>query len=313
VIDFAYRIHSQIGHHCTGARVAGRLVPLRYVLQNGDTVEIITTERQTPSRDWLKIVKTPRAKERIRAFLKTQQAVRSLEVGREILQRDLVRFDLDVERLTRDGTLERVAQELAIKSAETLVREVGYGKLTTREVLERLVPSAVLEEGAARTRGALQRILRAVSRRPDVGGVRVSGAGDVLTRFARCCDPLPGERIVGFITRGRGVTVHATGCPKALEPDPQRRVQCVWDPDSKSPRPARLEVLCVDEPGLLAAISKTIAHSGINIRKAEVRSIQDHKAVATFEIMVEHVDDMSRLMRNLTRVRGVTRVERLHA
>jgi guanosine-3',5'-bis(diphosphate) 3'-pyrophosphohydrolase len=313
VIDFAYRIHSQVGHHCTGARIAGRLVPLRYVLQTGDTVEIITTERQTPARDWLKIVKTPRAKERIRAFLKTQQSVRSLEVGREILQRDLMRFDLDVERLSKDGTLERVSQELALKNVDTLVREVGYGKLTSREVLERLVPSAVLEEGAARTRGALQRILRAVSRRADTGGVRVSGAGDVLTRFARCCDPLPGERIVGFMTRGRGVTVHATGCPKALEPDPQRRVQCVWDPNVKSPRPARLEVLCVDEPGLLAAISKTIAQSAINIRKAEVRSIQDRKAVATFEIMVEHVDDMSRLMRNLTRVRGVTRVERLHA
>ncbi|HEY8517865.1 MAG TPA: bifunctional (p)ppGpp synthetase/guanosine-3',5'-bis(diphosphate) 3'-pyrophosphohydrolase [Candidatus Binatia bacterium] len=314
VIDFAYRIHSEVGHHCSGARVGGRLVPLRYQLQSGDTVEIITTRRQTPARDWLKWAKTPRAKEKIRAWIKAQQAARSMEVGREILARDLARHHLDFGKLTRDGTLERVAHEFGLKNLDALMSQVGYGKLTARQVLEKVVPESELATPQQEKEGTLQRLFRAVARRPGTSGVKVSGVDDVLVRFARCCDPLPGERIVGFITRGRGVTVHAMGCVKVLEADPQRRVDCVWRDDTDHvPRPVRLEVMCVDEPGLLAAITKAIAQSGINISKAESRSVPDQKALNTFEVMVQHADDLTRVMRNLTRVRGVMRVERLRA
>jgi GTP pyrophosphokinase len=132
-----------------------------------------------------------------------------------------------------------------------------------------------------------------------------------MVRFARCCDPLPGESITGFMTRGRGVMVHASECAKALEADPLRRVQVRWDGKVDSPRPVRLEVMCVDQPGLLAAISKAIAQTGVNIRKAEARGIADSKALNTFEVMVSNVDDLKRVMRNLTRVRGVMRVDRL--
>ena len=313
VIDFAYRIHSQVGHQCSGARVNGRIVPLRYPLQSGDTVEIITTQKQTPSRDWLKIVKTARAKECIRAWVKQQQATRSLAVGREILARDFARHHLDLTKLMKEGGLDRVASEIGAKNFETLVSDVGYGKLTSRQVIEKVLPGADLDGGPVEKEGALQRLFRAVARRPGTGGVRVSGVDDVLVRFARCCDPLPGERIAGFITRGRGVTVHAFDCVKVLEADPQRRVDCVWEGGAQTLRPVRLEVMCIDEPGLLAAISKAIAQSGINISKAEARSIPDRKALNTFELMVEHADDLSRVMRNLTRVRGVMRVERLRA
>ncbi len=312
VIDFAYRIHSQVGHQCTGARVGGRLVPLRYQLQSGDTVEIITTQRQTPSRDWLKLVKTPRAKEKIRAWIKQQQATRSLEVGREILARDLERVQLDLNRLVRDGSLERVAHQLGVRGPEALLAEVGYGKIAARQVIEALVPG-VGGGGPGEREGALQRLFRAVARRPGGAGVRVSGIEDVLVRFARCCDPLPGERIAGFITRGRGVTVHAMDCVKVLEADPQRRVDCVWDMGAQSPRPVRLEVMSVDEPGQLAAISKAIAQTGINITKAEARGIPDRKALHTFEVMVGNAEDLGRLLRSLTRIRGVMRVERLRA
>jgi GTP pyrophosphokinase len=311
VIDFAYRIHTQVGHQCTGARVGGRLVPLRYQLQSGDTIEIITTQKQTPSRDWLKIVKTARAKEKIRAWVKTQQATRSHEVGREILARDFARHGLDLAKLQRDGTLEKAAYQLGARNFEALVADVGYGKLTARQVIEAVNPDATRKEGGERE-GTLQRLFRAVARRPGTG-IRVSGIDDVLVRFARCCDPLPGERITGFITRGRGVTVHAMDCVKVLEADPQRRVDCVWDSTEKSPRPVRLEVMSVDEPGQLAGISRAIAQSGINITKAEARSIPDRKALHTFEVMVGHADDLTRLMRSLTRVRGVMRVERLRA
>jgi GTP pyrophosphokinase len=285
-------------------------VPLRYQLQNGDTVEIITTDHQTPSRDWLKFVKTARAKERIRAWSKAQQATRSVEVGREILARDLARFDLDLVRLARDGALERVAHELGVKDFATLVAEVGYGKIMARQVIERLVSPEQIDK-PPEPEGALARLFRVVARRPEAAGVRVGGLEDILVRFARCCDPLPGERIAGYMTRGRGVTVHAAGCPKLVEADPQRRVTCVWDGGPSLPRPVRLEVLCVDQPGLLAGISKAIAQSGINIRKAEARPVADGKSLNTFEVMVAHAEDLMRVMRNMMRVRGVMRVDRI--
>ena len=309
VVDFAYRIHSEVGHRCTGARVGGRLVPLRYQLQNGDIVEIITTQKQTPSRDWLKFVRTPRAKERVRAWVKEQQASRSLEVGREILARDLSRVGLDVARLLREGVLERAAEALDQKDAESLIAQVGYGRMTSREVLAEIDPEADLDHPVEP--GRLERIIRSVSRKSAEGGVRVSSLPDVLVRFARCCDPIPGERIAGFLTRGRGVTVHATGCSRVLEADPLRRVDCVWDAEITAPRPVKIEVGCVDERGQLAGISRAIAAAGINIRKAESRAIEDGKAVNTFEVLVQNIEDLARLIRRLRKLKGVISVERI--
>ena len=310
IVDFAYRIHSEIGHRCTGARVGGRLVPLRYNLQNGDTIEIITTQHQQPSRDWLKMAATPRAKERIREWIKSEEATRSVEVGREILAKDLSAFQLDLVELSKDGTLDRVARELGVDDFAMLVTEVGYGKITARQVLERLVPEAEFDRPEVRE-GPLARLFRVVSRRPSANGIRVSGLDDVLVRVARCCDPLPGEPIAGLMTPGHGVAVHSSECATALEADPQRRVTCVWDPQSESLRPIRLEVLCVDQPGLLAAISKAISQTGVNIRNADARGIEDDKALNTFEVMVVDVGDLNKVIKNLSRVKGVMRVERV--
>jgi guanosine-3',5'-bis(diphosphate) 3'-pyrophosphohydrolase len=309
VVDFAYRVHSEVGHRCTGARVGGRLVPLRYQLQNGDMVEIITTQKQTPSRDWLKFVRTPRAKERVRAWVKEQQASRSLEVGREILARDFARVGLDVARLVREGVLASAAEALNQKDADSLIAQVGYGRMTSREVLAEIAPEADLDHPSEP--GRLERIIRSVSRRTAEGGVRVSSLPDVLVRFARCCDPIPGERIAGFLTRGRGVTVHAATCSRVLEADPLRRVDCVWDTENQAPRPVKIEVGCVDERGQLAGISRAIAGAGINIRKAESRAIEDGKAINTFEVMVQNIEELGRLIRRLSRLKGVISVERI--
>lgn len=310
VIDFAYRIHSEVGHRCTGARVGGRLVPLRYKLRNGDMVEIITTQHQRPSRDWLKIVATPRAKERIREWIKGEEARRSVEVGREILARDLGHLGRDLNKLLRDGTLDRVAHEFGLDDADALVTEVGYGKLIARQVLERVVPAEELDKPEVR-KGPLARLFRVVSRRSSAGGIRVSGLEDVLVHVARCCDPLPGETITGLVSQGSGVVVHSAECAVALEADPQRRVTCVWDGKPEALRPIRLEVLGVDQPGLLAAVSKAIAQSGVNIRNADAREIEDGKAKNTFEVMVGDVGDLNKVIRNLTRVKGVMRVDRV--
>jgi GTP diphosphokinase / guanosine-3',5'-bis(diphosphate) 3'-diphosphatase len=311
IIDFAYRIHSEVGRHCAGARVNGRIVPLRYLLQSGDTVEIITTPTQQPSKDWLKLAKTSRAKARIRTYVKAQQSQRSIAVGREILERDLARHHFDLGTLRKDGTLQRVLGELELKDEEALLAELGYGKLTSQQVLARIVPELELERRREQREGALARIMRLVSRQQKTA-VRVSGLDDVLVRFAKCCQPLPGERIAGFITRGRGVTVHAADCPKVLETDPQRRVDVAWESGSKSlPRPVRIEVTCLDQPGLLAAMSKAISSTGVNIARAEVQPAGDHKSQNTFELMVGSLDELSTVMKNLGRVRGVMRVTRV--
>ncbi|MCC6848927.1 MAG: bifunctional (p)ppGpp synthetase/guanosine-3',5'-bis(diphosphate) 3'-pyrophosphohydrolase [Deltaproteobacteria bacterium] len=312
VIDFAYRVHSQVGEHCAGARVNGKLVPLKYQLQSGDTIEIITTTRQTPSKDWLKIVTTTRAKERIRNWIKAQQRRRSLEIGTELLDRDLRRYRRDLAKLRKSGDLDRVAHELGFKDEESLVAAVGYGRLPSQHVLVRLVPDSTNEERKERSEGTLQKLLRMVGRQGK-GGVQVSGIDDVMVRFGRCCNPLPGERITGFITRGRGVTVHAIDCLRVMESDPQRRVEVAWDGAAGHFRPVQVEVTAVDAPGLLAAMSKAISTAGVNISRAEVRTGIDKKAVNVFELMVDSVDGLNRVMRGLGKVKGVMKVQRVRA
>jgi GTP pyrophosphokinase len=311
VIDFAYRIHSEVGHHCAGARVNSRLVPLRYRLRNGDTVEIVSTATQTPSQDWLNFVKTSRAKARIRSWIKYQQRSRSIAIGREIIERDLGRYHIDLGKLRKEGQLAAATKALSVRDEETLLAAVGYGKLTSHQVLAHLLPAEVLDQGQpTQEEGALRRLFRMV-RRQTPGGVRVSGVEDMLVRFGKCCDPLPGERILGFITRGRGVTVHSIDCPRVLESDPQRRVEVVWDDAAQvALRPVTVEVTCVDEPGLLAAMSKAISGAGVNISRAQVKSVPDKHAINTFEVMVGDATQLNRVIRALGKVRGVTRVAR---
>ena len=308
VIDFAYRIHSEVGHHCAGARVNGRLVPLRYRLRNGDTVEIVTTTNQTPSKDWLNHVKTSRAKARIRGWLRYQQRSRSLAVGREILERDLARHQLDFKRLQKDGKLSEAAHALSVKDEETLIAGVGYGKITTAQVLGKLLPPDELARRAEREEGTLRKFFRRMAGQGT--GVQVSGVEDVLVRFGKCCDPLPGERILGFITRGRGVTVHAIDCPRVLESDPQRRVEVAWESGASGSRLINLEVVCIDQPGMLAAITKSISAVGVNISRAQVQSTPDKQALNSFEVMVGTADQLNKVIRAIGKLRGIIRVSR---
>jgi GTP diphosphokinase / guanosine-3',5'-bis(diphosphate) 3'-diphosphatase len=311
VVDFAYRIHSEVGNHCTGARVNGRLVPLRYRLRNGDTIEIITTTNQVPSKDWLNHVKTSRAKARIRNWLKQQERSRSVAIGREILQRDFSRHRIDFRKAQREGRLQEVARQLSVKDEETLIASVGYGKITSRQVLGRLLPPEQISTPVPTEEGVLRKLMRRVT--GGETGVRVSGFEELLVRFGKCCDPLPGERILGFITRGRGVTVHAADCPRVLEADPQRRVDVVWERGISNLRPVRVEVVCLDQPGMLAAITNSIGTLGVNIRSAEIRSNPQRQGVDTFEVMVSTADQLNKVMHAIANVRGVIRVNRARA
>ena len=311
VIDFAYRIHSEVGNHCTGARVNGRLVPLRYQLQNGDTLEIITTAQQTPSKDWLKVVQTSKARARIRQWIKAQQRERSVALGRELLERELSRYHLDLATLRKQDKIAAALTALSFKDEETLLAAIGYGQVTVGNVLSHFVPQQEPIQG--QTADAIE--LDKIRQKPvgeAKGGVRVGGLGDVLVRFGRCCNPLPGEPIRGVITRGRGVTVHTGDCQRLLESDPQRHVAVSWDNGAKYVRPIKIEVLCEDWPGLLAAMSKAISAVGINITSADVRTLPDKRARDVFEVMVASAEDLERVMRNLERVRGVVKVARVN-
>ena len=310
VIDFAYRIHTDIGHHCTGARVNGQLVPLRYIMRSGDTVEIITTHQQSPSRDWLKLVKTPRAKSRIRNWIKAQQKERSVALGREILEGDMSRYSLDYAGLRREGKIKAIAQELGAKDEEALLACVGYGRITPRQVLTKLLPPEKIDGGRKRTEGALGRLFRLVGRQKRDRGVKVKGVGDVLVRFARCCHPFPGEDIIGFITRGRGVTVHVSSCLAVMESDPHRKVEVNWEEEGQTPRSIKIEVSCIDRPGLLAAISSAITSAEVNIARAHVRTFRDQKATNSFEIMITNTDQLKRVLRSISKVKGVIKVIR---
>jgi GTP diphosphokinase / guanosine-3',5'-bis(diphosphate) 3'-diphosphatase len=316
IIDFAYRIHSQVGQHLSGARVNGRMVPLRYKLKSGDTVEVITSERQTPGKDWANFVVTARAKSRIRQWLRQQQAERSRELGVSLLDSELEPLDLSVAKLRAKGRLEPALREFSQRDVDSLLAAVGYGIVTSAQFLAKVLAPEEMKRyrgekppmppGAERERAGRE------GRQASDNAVIVSGVGDMLVRFAHCCNPLPGEAITGFITRGRGVTVHLAGCPHALATDPQRRVPVIWKAGEETLRPIRLEVLCVDQPGLLAAMSKAIASAGVNISTAEVKTTgQDGRALSLFELKVSSAAQLTNLMHSIAAIDGVMRVSRL--
>jgi GTP diphosphokinase / guanosine-3',5'-bis(diphosphate) 3'-diphosphatase len=318
IIDFAYRIHSQVGNHLAGARVNGRMVPLRYRLRSGDTIEVITAERQVPGKDWINFCVTARAKSRIRQWLRQQQAERSRELGIQFLDRDLEPLQLSVTQLRSAKRLEPALKDFSQRDVDSLLAAVGYGILTPAQLLNKVLTPEELKAyreikapthvpSAAAKERAQKELRKAAS-----GAVVVSGIGDVMVRFAKCCNPLPGEAITGFITRGRGVTVHQAGCPYALNTDPQRRVPAVWKDGDGAPRPIRLEVLCVDQPGLLAAMTKAIASAGVNISTAEVKTKgADGRALSIFEVSVTSARQLNNLMNSIGAIDGVMRVSRL--
>lgn len=314
-IDFAYSVHTKVGDHCSGARVNGVIVPLRYQLRNGDTVEIITSPNQKPNKDWLKLVKTSRARTKIRHFLHREQRRRASELGRELLEKNLRKWGVSFAKAQKSGQLADAASALKCSGLEDLITQVGYGKLTPAQVAEKVVPQKAKKPAVTGadepSKNPFREILRKVTRRRSSSGIQVHGEADVLVRTARCCSPLPGDHIIGFITRGRGVTVHRRDCPKALDLDPDRRVDVEWDSEAHGEHHVTIQVLCADKPGLLAHISQSFTDAGVNISQAHCRSTDDGRAVNTFHARVTDLDQLKSVMRNLGRIRGVYSVDRV--
>jgi GTP diphosphokinase / guanosine-3',5'-bis(diphosphate) 3'-diphosphatase len=312
-IDFAYAIHTEVGHHCVGARVNGKMVPLRYRLKSGDTVEVMTAADHCPSKDWLKLVQTSRAKAKIRQFIREEQREKAMALGRELLEGELERFGLRESKVLSGEAYEAFARERGIKSNDHLRALIGYGRISAHQVLAAVLPKEKLDElenAEPKKASTIGNIFRKAFERPS-GVVKVGGYDDMLVNLAKCCNPIPGDTIIGFITRGRGVTIHSTNCSKVLASDQARRVDASWNLKTKLPTATKIRVVCVDKPGLLADISQSISGEGVNISQATCRSIGDQKSLNTFEVGIKDLKHLHQLMKSLEKVKGVISVERV--
>ncbi|MFO0673901.1 MAG: bifunctional (p)ppGpp synthetase/guanosine-3',5'-bis(diphosphate) 3'-pyrophosphohydrolase [Polyangiaceae bacterium] len=313
-IDFAYGIHSELGDRVTGARINGKMEPLRYKLRNGDVVDIITNNNQHPSKDWLDFVVTTRARAKVRNYLRTAEREKSLRLGRELVEREFHRAGISLNKLLKnDQELKNVFEACKVQNVDELLIGIGYGKIKPNEIVNVVAPPSTdgketapppaLKEG--RIEGFVRKVVKG-----DDGGIKLNGMDDVLVRYARCCNPLPGDDILGFITRGRGVTIHRRGCPKAFDTDPARRVEIGWDSKAKINRSVQIRVTTANRPGILATVGHTFSAQGINISEANCRANEDGTAVNVFTFNCSDLNQLKVVMKALQKVEGVVAVDR---
>jgi guanosine-3',5'-bis(diphosphate) 3'-pyrophosphohydrolase len=317
-LDFAYAVHTDVGHRCVGAKVNGRIVSLKHRLKSGDAIEIITSPTQNPSKDWLKIVRSSRAKAKIRAFIKLRERELAKLEGQDIFERGLKKFELSLPKLEKSGKMNEILKECGVHELEDLYVGLGYGRYQIDALILKLIPKEELEAQRAKWKAEeeesfLKRAVKSASKKSEArNAVVVEGVDDLLVRYARCCNPVPGESIVGSITRGRGVTIHQANCPRALDTDTERRIAVSWNKTLTAPvkRAVRIRVFSNDDTGLLALMSQTITGCGVNIASANIRTTKDKKAIALFEVEVGNMEQLSRVMSALESKKGVISVER---
>ncbi len=301
-VDFAYGIHSQVGNKCVGAKVNSRIVPLRFVLRNGDTVEILTSPTHGPSRDWLKFVVTQRAKSRIKQWIKAEERKQSIELGQKLLEAEFRKHELSQSVLKSDE-MQRALQHFAIPSLEDLYSFVGHGKVSAHQIVNKLLPEKPAEEAP---------VAKIVKPPKEHKGITIKGIDNVLYHTARCCFPIPGDGLIGFVTRGRGVTIHRKDCPNVdrLALDNARLVDVQWKAVGEATSPVRLLIEAVDKPGILASLSAVISSVNVNISNATVNSTEDKKSHITFILEVKDKSQLSGLTQKIAQLEGVLKVRR---
>ena len=314
VIDFAYAIHTAVGHQCVGARINGKMMPLRTCLQNGDVVEIVTNPKHQPSRDWLNFVVTTRARNRIKQFLHNEEKDRAVELGRKLLEKEARRFDINAKTLFDTDLLDRLAPEWGVTKATELLAAVAYGRVGARQVLSKAVPAEQLQEEKKPSA-----IASAVKRAVGIGEsdrIKVMGADDMLVYRARCCNPIRGERIVGYISRGKGVSVHSMACPNVtnLLFDPERRIEVEWGKnDGPATYTVRLTMEVEDRQGILADVSARIAAVNTNILDIEARTDPQGRAGIKVTVEIGDMKHLEKVMKSVRAVKGVLSVDRARA
>jgi guanosine-3',5'-bis(diphosphate) 3'-pyrophosphohydrolase len=321
-LDFAFNVHTKIGLTTVGAKVNGRMVPIKKTLKNGDIIEILTSPNQKPGKDWLNFVTTSKARNKIRSHLRSEQRDRSKVLGQEIMEQEFEAVGLDFEKVSKSSEIEDLIRYGKESNLDDILIQVGYGKLNPKELIARSFPKALKihpqlpsqppakDKSPDRDAGKQQK----PAPKTSSSGILVHGIENVLINFARCCHPLPGEEVVGFITRGRGVTVHRASCPRALDMDPQRRVEVHWASEADSSRgqhAAFLRVTAQDKQGVLAEVTSAISACGANISRAQIRVTPDLMGVLEFEMTVQTLTQLQAIIRKVESIPYVLKVERM--
>ncbi|HEY9126726.1 MAG TPA: bifunctional (p)ppGpp synthetase/guanosine-3',5'-bis(diphosphate) 3'-pyrophosphohydrolase [Acidobacteriaceae bacterium] len=321
-VDFAYTVHTEVGHMCVGAKINGRMVPLRTKLRNGDIVEIVTQNGHTPSRDWLGFVKSPRARNKIKHWLNENQRQRAIEVGRKLLEREARKFKVPMAQLG-DADLARVAGDYGLATATDIMAAIGFGKHSARQVLNKLAPgvvSALHSTAATETEGEAKPMSDAVKKLHLTGSdaLKVEGQDDLLVYRARCCNPIRGEEIIGYVTRGKGVAVHARSCPNVtnLLYESDRRIEVEWARSSselaghQQKYPVKITIYCDNRSGMLKEMTAIISNDDTNIRSVETRDADNGEAIVEFVVDAEDLGHLNKMVLGLRRLPGVREVLR---
>ena len=311
-IDFAYTGHTDVGHTCVGAKVNGRMVPLRHKLHSGDIVEIITQAGHKPSRDWLSVVKSTRARNKIKHWLNIHQRERAIEIGRKLIEKEARKYHVSLKDIKEDD-LQRVASDYGLGRSDDLMAGIGYGKYSARQVIGRLAPGVNEPSGPEERDSTFTSVVRRVFG-GDSNAIRVKGHGDLLVYRARCCNPIRGESIVGYVTRGKGVAVHSVACPNVvnLMYEPERRIEVEWgkDEDTPSSYPVKLTVFCDDRFGMLKQITSVIGDSKSNIRNIEAKTGNGQASVDVV-LEINDLKHLELLLAGIKKIPGVHDVQRL--
>jgi GTP pyrophosphokinase len=307
-VDFAYLIHTEVGNQCNGAKVNGRMVPLPYELKTGDIVEIITSKNHHPSKDWLNFVKTVKARSKIRHWIKVQEKERSLTLGREMCEKAFRKERLNFNTLVKSENMAQVVEQFGFKTVDDLIANVGYGKITPLQVLRKFEPK--IEEEQV-DESIFNKLIGRVRKKKPKAGVLVKGVDDILIKFGKCCQPVPGDPIIGYITTGYGVTVHRTTCVNALSMNPERQIEVEWNQEATETYPVKIRIISQDRVGLLADVVGNISKFGANILSAKTETHENKIVDSFFTIVVEDTTHLEKIVSAVKKVKHVQEVKRV--
>lgn len=307
-VDFAYQIHTEVGNQCIGAKVNSRMVPLQYELKTGDVAEIITSKSAHPSKDWLKFVKSVKSRSKIRQWIKTQEKDRSLTLGREMCEKAFRKYRLNFNTLLKSEEMQKVVEDFGFKTADDLIANVGYGKITPLQLVRKFEPKPDAEETQ---KSIFDKLIGRVRKRKPKGGVIVKGADDILIRFGKCCQPVPGDPIIGYITRGYGVTIHRTSCVNALKSNPDRQIDVEWNQEIIETYPVKILIRSYDRVGLLADVVGNISKNNANIISAKTETRENKMVESFFTIDVEDTEHLNKILAAIKKVKHVYSAQRI--
>jgi len=308
-LDFAFLIHTEVGMRCAGAKVNGKLVPLSTALKNGDTVEIITDPARRPSRDWLKLVKTAKARSRVQHYIRTEERARAVALGREMLEKEGRKLSLNVAKAAKEGRLTMIAQDMSLDSTDDLYASVGYAHNTPRKVLNKLYALLHPQEAEPAPHPATQIKEKEASQRKQEG-IGISGVDGVLVRFAKCCNPVPGDPVVGYISRGLGITVHTLDCVNVPNMEPERLISVNWDGEVDKPFPARIHMVTRNERGVLASVAQIFVKHDVNIDAFTARSQVDGRSQIDCTVEVRNAVQLYQMIDELRKLPTIFEVIR---